>query len=684
MPDMGVMQEFPNLCNELKKVFAGQYSLFTALREGLLFICKEYGFTHSLLVVQEDRDKKPLACIHYPEEKDWQNPERQKILQALIHSRGQKTGTSNPEGRMFPLPGNIGQLGYLYIEKQPGMKNDKLEWTDINEVVREFSNLIQRARYAEVSSDSIDDRNKLSSVYADLDTKTSLDEIQLHLVNEIREVINCEAASIVFFESNHAEDIQKRSLISGQGWIYQVELRVGEGLAGSCIKEGICILTNQPEQEPGYIERIDMVPGLEPRSLIYVPILDSENIVGLLQVINKATGAFEEADLYTLRSLVKSIVKPMILLQTIHQLKATNAHLETSRWELIRSRNTLRSLIDNLPDSLYIINGTYRIVAINSARSERVKAAPRALVGNVCFEVLFNRDTPCPDCQVPKTFLYDRVTNRTEREWQGSGEIFEWEISTYPIFDENGAVIQAILVEKDVTERRRMEMIVAQSEKMAAVGQLAAGIAHEINNPLTVVLANAQILIKELPGTADWRELAELINKAGTRALHTVRNLLDFARQEKLDFEKTDVNDTLERALEMLQHQFSDRSVQLVYLPDTELQLITANAGNLQSVWVNLIMNALDSVCPGEGQVTVRTVQHEQEMRILISDNGHGISAEAMNRIFEPFYTTKDPGKGTGLGLSICHRIIKQHGGHIEVDSQTGQGTMFTIRLPVF
>jgi len=95
-------------------------------------------------------------------------------------------------------------------------------------------------------------------------------------------------------------------------------------------------------------------------------------------------------------------------------------------------------------------------------------------------------------------------------------------------------------------------------------------------------------------------------------------------------------------------------------------------------------MNALDSVRPGDGQITVRTMQNEQEIRISISDNGHGISAEAMNRIFEPFYTTKDPGKGTGLGLSICHRIIKQHGGHIEVDSQAGQGTIFTISLPVF
>jgi two-component system NtrC family sensor kinase len=228
-----------------------------------------------------------------------------------------------------------------------------------------------------------------------------------------------------------------------------------------------------------------------------------------------------------------------------------------------------------------------------------------------------------------------------------------------------------------------MEMMVTQSEKMVAVGQLAAGIAHEINNPLTVVLANAQILMRELPDQEDWRELAELINKAGERALHTVRNLLDFARREQLEFEDTNVNNTIERALEMLKHELMDRSVALSFHSGDGLESIKASPGNLQSVWVNLIMNALDSIQSDDGEIIVKTLQKGREIRVSIADNGKGIPPEGLSRIFEPFYTTKDLGRGTGLGLSICHRIVKQHGGNIEVDSQIGQGTRFTVSLPV-
>lgn len=535
-----------------------------------------------------------------------------------------------------------------------------------------------------MESKSIDPRLSTRFSFSDIDTKASLDEVQLKLVDDIRQELGCEAAAIVFIGNSHEEVMVKKALITGKDWVYQVGIRQGEGIIGSCLEYGKKFFSNHPEDEEGYKESVDLIPGLEPRSIMFAPLLDNENVVGLVQVINKSEGDFTESEADLLFTLANTLLKPLILLQTIHQLRVINAHLEASRWELIRSRNTLRSLIDNLPDSLYIINRMYRIVAINSARSNRVEVDPRSLVGNICFEVLYHRSEPCPNCQVPETFFNKRVTNRTERDWQESGEAFEWEINSYPIFDETGAVIQVILVEKDVTDRRRMEMMVTQSEKMAAVGQLAAGIAHEINNPLTVVLANAQILMRELPDQEDWRELAELINKAGSRALHTVRNLLDFARREKIDFEETNVNVTIERALEMLHHEVIDRSVGLTFQPEGELQHIMASPGNLQSVWVNLIMNALDSIHSEDGNVSVRSVQKGREIRISIADNGEGIPPDGLGRIFEPFYTTKDPGRGTGLGLSICHRIIKQHGGHIEVDSQIGKGTVFTVILPVY
>ncbi len=572
----------------------------------------------------------------------------------------------------------------LFLEKLPDRVMGDTERKQLESYCDILGEKIHQERSSTAILDSVNHLSRINAVFSDLDHKSSLDEVQLKVLNEIREVLKCDAATIVFIGINPEDVLVKKSLISGKDWVYRVGVKNGEGLVGSVLETGRSLLVNNPLQDPRYKESVDSIPGLESKAMIYVPMIENGTLVGIIQVINKECGSFSDLDLKLLLSLVNSIVKPLIFLQTIHQLRVINAHLEASRWELIRSRNTLRSLIDNLPDSLYIINRMYRIVAINSARSNRIEGDPRSLVGNICFEALYNRSEPCPNCQVPETFFNKKITHRTERDWQESGEAYEWEINSYPIFDETGAVIQVILVEKDVTDRRRMEMIVSQSEKMAAVGQLAAGIAHEINNPLTVVLANAQILMRELPDQEDWRDLADLINRAGTRALHTVRNLLDFARKEQLDFEETDINETIERAIEMLHHELVGRSVELSYHPSSGMKKIIASAGNLQSVWLNLIMNGLDSINEENGMIQVKSFQKGREIRVSITDNGQGIPPDGINRIFEPFYTTKDPGKGTGLGLSICHRIVKQHGGYIEVDSQVGKGTIFTVVLPVY
>jgi two-component system NtrC family sensor kinase len=259
----------------------------------------------------------------------------------------------------------------------------------------------------------------------------------------------------------------------------------------------------------------------------------------------------------------------------------------------------------------------------------------------------------------------------------------EWEIGAYPIRDQDGQVIQAILLEQDVTERRRLESILAQSEKLAAIGQLAAGVAHEINNPLTAIIANAQMLHRELPTDSDLQESVDLIARAGARATQVVRNLLDFARKEQYHLGLTDINETLQRAIELVQHEILARGVKLDFKPDPKLPAILASQDHLQSVWLNLLLNAIDSLDKSPGQIKIAARQIGDEIHISVNDNGKGISPERLMRIFEPFYTTKEAGRGTGLGLSVCHRIVKQHNGQIHVESQVGTGSEFMVVLPM-
>jgi PAS domain S-box-containing protein len=369
-------------------------------------------------------------------------------------------------------------------------------------------------------------------------------------------------------------------------------------------------------------------------------------------------------------------------LRQIQRLKVMNADLEAGRWELLGSRNTLRSLFDNLPAALYIIDPEYRLLAVNRARVFRTGLEPRRLVGQICYRALFNRSEPCPDCRVMETLRSNKSTQRSERRYMGD-DTFEWEISSHPVLDENERVVQAILVEQDNTERRRLEAILTQSEKLAAIGQLAAGVAHEISNPLTAIIANAQILRRELPNNSDLQVSVDLISRAGARAAQVVRNLLDFARKEEYALSLTDLNETIDLAIELVRHEIMARGVRLEFTPDPDLPPLLASPDHLQSVWLNLLLNAIDSLDKSPGEIKIITRTQTGEVQALVSDNGKGIPADRLTRIFEPFYTTKAIGRGTGLGLSVSHRVIKQHGGRISVESQMGVGSIFTVSFPI-
>jgi two-component system NtrC family sensor kinase len=349
---------------------------------------------------------------------------------------------------------------------------------------------------------------------------------------------------------------------------------------------------------------------------------------------------------------------------------------------LLRSRNTLRTLFDSIPASIYIIDQKYALVAVNMVRSRRAGSPPSQLVGRLCFESLFGRSEICPNCRVIATLSTGDNTTRMERQWELEDEPRDWEISTYPIYDE-GQIIQTILLEQDVTEKRRLEATLAQSEKLAAVGQLAAGLAHEINNPLTAIIANAQLLQRELPDDEDVQELVDLISRAGARAAQVVRSLLDLARKEEYIFTPVDVNETLNRSLKLLQHEVTLRSINLVYDPGEGMPKVMGSQDQLQGVWINLLTNAVDALEELDGKIHISSRFAGREIRVVITDTGVGIPPEKLPRIFEPFFTTKAPGRGTGLGLSVSHRVIKQHGGDILVASQVGVGTQFTVILPV-
>ncbi len=383
------------------------------------------------------------------------------------------------------------------------------------------------------------------------------------------------------------------------------------------------------------------------------------------------------------QALWQAVLRPVARTAAIHAAASGSAGGVPSYIELMRSRNTLRAMFDSLPISIYIIDNVYQIVAVNESRAARAGEKPREIVGRTCYEKFYGRTSPCPGCRVAETFQQGLHTERMSRTALEDDGFIEWEISTFPIYDERNNIIQTILIEQDVTDKRNLEANLIQSEKLAAVGELAAGVAHEINNPLTAIIANAQILAREVPpNNDDLIDSVKLIEMAGTRASQVVRNLLGIARKEKYEFAAVDLNETLNNALSLVQHELRGKPINLNLNLASDLPRVLAAQDQLQGVWINLILNAIDANDKDAGEVSVTSRYTGKEFEVAITDNGKGISADHLARVFEPFFTTKTIGRGTGLGLSVCMRVVKHHGGDIKVESEAGAWTRFTVVLP--
>ncbi len=351
--------------------------------------------------------------------------------------------------------------------------------------------------------------------------------------------------------------------------------------------------------------------------------------------------------------------------------------------ESFPSQNILQALFENLPVAIYLVNPDYKLLAINKMRLDVLNQPAQALVNRPCYQALFNLDNPCPSCRLSETLSEGKHTKRYERRQSHHDSNTDWEINTIPVYGDDNQIIQILILEQDITERRHFENILTQSEKLAIVGHLAAGLAHELNNPLTAILANAQIIQRELQEENDLQESVELILRAGERAAQVVQNLLDIARKEDFNLTPTDIHLSLERSIELIHHELVSHKVNFEFIPDHNLPTILASEDHLQSVWLNLLMNAIDSIDREPAQIRLVTRRLKDSVQITVADNGKGIPPDKLKRIFEPFYTTKVPGKGTGLGLSISNRIVKQHGGSMHVISQPGIGSEFTVILPI-
>jgi signal transduction histidine kinase len=274
-----------------------------------------------------------------------------------------------------------------------------------------------------------------------------------------------------------------------------------------------------------------------------------------------------------------------------------------------------------------------------------------------------------------------------------NGEEVQVDIDASAMYDVlSGEFVSTRAFARDVTEKRRLERQLLQSEKLATVGQLAAGIAHEIGTPLNVILGNAEYLMMQLPADAPARKELGVMVAETERVSRLIGQLLEFSRPSRLDLKLVNINEVVEEALALANTQIEKGKVSVAKELEASLPPIRGDRNQLHQLFLNIVMNAIQAM-PQGGTLTVATglirepseylTEPQDFVEIAFADTGCGIPAENIGKIFDPFFSTKDPGQGTGLGLAVCARIVQLHNGALDARSQVGRGSTFIVKLPI-
>ncbi|MDH5234495.1 MAG: ATP-binding protein [Gemmatimonadota bacterium] len=426
-----------------------------------------------------------------------------------------------------------------------------------------------------------------------------------------------------------------------------------------------------------------------PRDLAVVPIVLGNRRLGALALRLVRTLAAEEQLLLT---ALANILAP----ELAHAERSRQLEVEVASrtQEIERGRRFTEKIIDSLPLGLYVIDREFRIQSWNRKRETGMQGVSREeAIGRTIFEILHRQPSAMLRREFEDVFSSGRM-QEYQMESISSGEARTYRITKIPMRLGDGPVTHVITIGEDVTDWKEAQERFSQAEKLAAIGQLAAGVMHEINNPLATIAACAESLgyrIDDLEKSGvtlapETHDFLGIIENEVQRCKQIVDGLLDFSRPKQSRKERVNVNEVVERTLFLLKHHVRFKKLTV----ETELDALIgrvphANAEQLVQVFMALLLNAMDAMGDrGNVRIVSRRGDRPDAGAIVeVVDQGHGIARSELGKIFEPFYTTKGAGKGTGLGLSICYGIVQEHGGRLEVESVLGEGSTFRVLLPV-
>ncbi|MDC7235088.1 MAG: ATP-binding protein [Spirochaetales bacterium] len=362
---------------------------------------------------------------------------------------------------------------------------------------------------------------------------------------------------------------------------------------------------------------------------------------------------------------------------SFERLKNQQHKLQVLNQELVLSRNKLEAFFDGITAPISIQDINYNIIMVNFAATKYFQKHYDEMINEKCYRIYFNREHPCEKC-LAQDCLHTQLPFSVEQTSQEKKLIFD--VHFYPISVPSD---QKLFLEffQDITQQKQLQAELIQSEKLAGIGTLASGIAHELNNPLAGILGTAEIMIDSFEPESKLYEYTNDIIQYSETAASVIKDLTNYSRKEKGVAEFLQINDVLHNSIRLAQRGMNFEGIQ-IHQDLGDLPPVELNNNSLQQVFMNIIVNAVQSM-PGGGHLYMESRLTSYSIRISIRDTGIGIDKQDIQQVFDPFFTTKEPGKGTGLGLSITHQILTEMGGRIHINSTYEHGTEIIVSLPL-
>ncbi|RME65543.1 MAG: PAS domain S-box protein [Nitrospirae bacterium] len=453
--------------------------------------------------------------------------------------------------------------------------------------------------------------------------------------------------------------LRKDSFLDKLGTSIEIDLNDNHHAIQRVVREKTPVIITNAKEDPSADPLIVQVLGSDAYAL--VPLVSRDKTIGVLWVDNYFNKRpITEDDIRFLTGFAGHVASAIENARLFEQVQRAEIELE--------------NIFESISDMLYITDENYTIKHINRAVLEMTNWPKEQVIGNKCYRVFHGTDEPYEKCPHHVT-VNTKTAQMREVEDPLTGRISL--SSTSPIFDHEGKFMGTVHIVRDITEFKEMEKRLAQAERMAALGEVAAKVAHEIRNPLVSIGGFAKRLEKKLDGKL--KEYASIISRESDRLEGILKEILSFVRYTRLKKEKLEVHSLINDIISLYRGELKKKSIHL----KTEFEepiYLDVDPDRIKEAFINIIQNAIYVLSEG-GTLSIKTYKNARFGVIEISDSGPGINEKDLPFIFDPFYTTKP--EGTGLGLAITNRIIQEHDGRIDVKSTPGEGTTFIIRLPL-